>query len=120
MIVTPTGAHAVQIEAAFRTLAGGARLSTLLVLGGVSRSSQVRALSRGVDVVVATPGRLTDLMDDRSIVLDQTRFVVLDEADRMLDMGFIQPVRKIVAALHPRRQSALFSAMSGLSCVPKA
>jgi ATP-dependent RNA helicase RhlE len=76
----------------------------------MSRSAQVRAMARGVDVVVATPGRLTDLMDDRSIVLDQTRFVVLDEADRMLDMGFIQPVRKIVAALHPRRQSALFSA----------
>ncbi len=100
----------MQIEAAFRTFAGGARLSTLLVLGGMSRSAQVRAMARGVDVVVATPGRLTDLMDDRSIVLDQTRFVVLDEADRMLDMGFIQPVRKIVAALHPRRQSALFSA----------
>ena len=76
----------------------------------MSRSAQVRALARGVDIVVATPGRLTDLMDDRSIVLDQTRFVVLDEADRMLDMGFIQPVRKIVASLHPRRQSALFSA----------
>ena len=67
-------------------------------------------MARGVDVVVATPGRLTDLMADRSILLDQTRWVVLDEADRMLDMGFIQPVRKIVAALHPRRQSALFSA----------
>jgi len=76
----------------------------------MSRTAQVRAMARGVDVVIATPGRLTDLMDDRSIVLDQTRFVVLDEADRMLDMGFIQPVRRIVAALHPRRQSALFSA----------
>ena len=110
LVLAPTRELAVQIEAAFRTLAGGARLSTLLVLGGMSRSAQVRAMARGVDVVVATPGRLTDLMDDRSIVLDQTRFVVLDEADRMLDMGFIQPVRKIVAALHPRRQSALFSA----------
>ena len=110
LVLAPTRELAVQIEAAFRALAGGARLSTLLVLGGMSRSAQVRAMARGVDVVVATPGRLTDLMDDRSIVLDQTRFVVLDEADRMLDMGFIQPVRKIVAALHPRRQSALFSA----------
>jgi ATP-dependent RNA helicase RhlE len=110
LVLAPTRELAVQIEAAFRVLAGGARLSTLLVLGGTSRSAQVRALARGVDVVVATPGRLTDLMDDRAIVLDQTRFVVLDEADRMLDMGFIQPVRKIVAALHPRRQSALFSA----------
>ncbi len=110
LVLAPTRELAVQIEQAFRTLAGGARISTLLILGGVSRSSQVRAIGRGVDVVVATPGRLTDLMDDRSIVLDQTRFVVLDEADRMLDMGFIQPVRKIVSSLHPRRQSALFSA----------
>ena len=110
LVLAPTRELAVQIEASFRAYAGGARLSTLLVLGGISRSAQVRAMARGVDVVVATPGRLTDLMDDRSILLDQTRFVVLDEADRMLDMGFIQPVRKIVAALHPRRQSALFSA----------
>jgi ATP-dependent RNA helicase RhlE len=110
LVLAPTRELAVQIEAAFRSFAGGAKLTTLLVLGGVSRSAQVRAMARGVDVVVATPGRLTDLMADRSILLDQTRWVVLDEADRMLDMGFIQPVRKIVAALHPRRQSALFSA----------
>jgi ATP-dependent RNA helicase RhlE len=110
LVLAPTRELAVQIDASFRALAGGARLSTLLILGGMSRTAQVRAMARGVDVVVATPGRLTDLMDDRSILLDQTRFVVLDEADRMLDMGFIQPVRKIVAALHPRRQSALFSA----------
>ena len=110
LVLAPTRELAVQIEAAFRSFAGGARLTTLLVLGGMSRTAQVRAMARGVDVVIATPGRLTDLMDDRSIVLDQTRFVVLDEADRMLDMGFIQPVRRIVAALHPRRQSALFSA----------
>jgi ATP-dependent RNA helicase RhlE len=110
LVLAPTRELAVQIEASFRALAGGARLSTLLVLGGTSRSAQVRALARGVDVLVATPGRLTDLMDDGSVRLDQTRFVVLDEADRMLDMGFIQPVRRIVAALHPRRQSALFSA----------
>ena len=101
LVLAPTRELAVQIEAAFRTFAGGARLTTLLVLGGVSRSAQVRAMARGVDVVVATPGRLTDLMADRSILLDQTRWVVLDEADRMLDMGFIQPVRKIVAAPPP-------------------
>ena len=110
LVLAPTRELAVQIEAAFRSFAGGARITTLLVLGGMSRSAQVRALTRGLDVVVATPGRLTDLMDDGSIQLDQTRWVVLDEADRMLDMGFIQPVRRIVAALHPRRQSALFSA----------
>ncbi len=110
LVLAPTRELAVQIEAAFRSFAGSARVTTLLVLGGMSRSAQVRAMARGVDVVIATPGRLTDLMEDRSILLDQTRWVVLDEADRMLDMGFIQPVRKIVAALHPRRQSALFSA----------
>jgi ATP-dependent RNA helicase RhlE len=110
LVLAPTRELAVQIEASFRTYAGGARLGTLLVLGGMSRSAQIRALERGLDVVVATPGRLTDLMDDRAIRLDETRFVVLDEADRMLDMGFIKPVRTIVSRLHPRRQSALFSA----------
>ncbi|PZQ51227.1 MAG: hypothetical protein DI556_03390 [Rhodovulum sulfidophilum] len=110
LILAPTRELAVQIEQNLRAFASGARISTLLVLGGMSRGGQVRALSRGVDIVIATPGRLTDLMAEGAILLDQTRFVVLDEADRMLDMGFIQPVRKIVAALHPRRQSALFSA----------
>ena len=110
LILAPTRELAVQIEASFKTFAGGARLSTLLILGGLSRAGQVRAISRGVDVVIATPGRLIDLMDEGAIRLDETRFVVLDEADRMLDMGFIKPVRRIVAALHPRRQSALFSA----------
>lgn len=110
LILAPTRELAVQIEASFRSFAGGARISTLLVLGGMSRNNQIRLLGRGVDVVIATPGRLIDLMDDRAIRLDETRFVVLDEADRMLDMGFIQPVRRIVASLHPRRQSALFSA----------
>ncbi len=110
LILAPTRELAVQIEASFKGFAGGARLTTLLILGGLSRAGQVRAMGRGVDVVIATPGRLIDLMDEGAIRLDETRFVVLDEADRMLDMGFIKPVRKIVAALHPRRQSALFSA----------
>ncbi len=110
LILAPTRELAVQIEASFKAFAGGARLTTLLILGGLSRSGQVRAMSRGIDVVIATPGRLIDLLDEGAIRLDETRFVVLDEADRMLDMGFIKPVRRIVAALHPRRQSALFSA----------
>jgi len=110
LILAPTRELAVQIEASFRAFAGGARLSTLLILGGLSRSNQVRAMARGVDVAVATPGRLIDLMDEGAVRLDETRFVVLDEADRMLDMGFIKPVRRIVGGLHPRRQSALFSA----------
>ena len=110
LVLAPTRELAVQIEQSFRSFAGGARLTTLLILGGLSRTSQVRNMAKGVDVVVATPGRLTDLLDEGAIRLEETRFVVLDEADRMLDMGFIKPVRRIVAALHPRRQSALFSA----------
>jgi ATP-dependent RNA helicase RhlE len=110
LVLAPTRELAVQIEQSFRAFAGGARLTTLLILGGLSRSSQVRNMAKGVDVVIATPGRLTDLLDAGEIRLEETRFVVLDEADRMLDMGFIKPVRRIVASLHARRQSALFSA----------
>ncbi|WP_316014242.1 DEAD/DEAH box helicase [Roseobacter sp. HKCCA0434] len=110
LILAPTRELAVQIQDEFRRFAGGARLSTCLVLGGVGKGGQIRALSRGVDVLIATPGRLLDLVDDRKVRLDEVRFVVLDEADRMLDMGFVQPVKRIVSMLHPRRQSALFSA----------
>ncbi|WP_239031825.1 DEAD/DEAH box helicase [Paroceanicella profunda] len=110
LVLAPTRELAVQIEEAFRKFADGARLSTALVLGGVSRNSQIRRMARGVDVLVATPGRLTDLVGEGHIRLDETRFAVLDEADRMLDMGFVREVKKIHAALHPRRQSALFSA----------
>ena len=82
----------------------------LLVLGGVSRSSQVRKMAPGVDILVATPGRLTDLVREGEINLSETRWLVLDEADRMLDMGFINDVRRIAKATHRDRQTALFSA----------
>ena len=85
-------------------------LTTVLVLGGVSRYHQVQKIAKGVDVVVATPGRLKDLMDDNKIKLSETRWLVLDEADRMLDMGFIAPVKHIAKAIGPRRQTMLFSA----------
>jgi ATP-dependent RNA helicase RhlE len=110
LILAPTRELAVQIEQHIRRMAGGARISTALVLGGVSRGAQIRQLARGVDILIATPGRLTDLVGEGHVRLDETRWVVLDEADRMLDMGFIREVRKFIAALHPRRQSALFSA----------
>ncbi|RED11073.1 DEAD/DEAH box helicase [Pontivivens insulae] len=110
LVLAPTRELAVQIQDEFRRFAGGARISTCLVLGGTSRGGQVRQLSRGVDVLIATPGRLLDLVDDRKVRLDEVRWVVLDEADRMLDMGFVKPVKRIVSMLHPRRQSALFSA----------
>jgi ATP-dependent RNA helicase RhlE len=109
-ILAPTRELAVQIEEVLQKLSAGMRLSTVLVLGGVSRNAQIQKIARGVDVVIATPGRLKDLIDDRKIRLNETRWLVLDEADRMLDMGFIIPVKQIAAAIGPRRQTALFSA----------
>ena len=110
LILAPTRELAVQIEEVIRELAGSQRISTVLVLGGVSRFQQVQKLAKGVDVMIATPGRLKDLMDDKKVRLDHTKWLVLDEADRMLDMGFIKPVRDIAAAIGTRRNTALFSA----------
>ncbi|RYE71608.1 MAG: DEAD/DEAH box helicase, partial [Hyphomicrobiales bacterium] len=110
LILAPTRELAVQIEEVLQKLSAGMRLSTVLVLGGVSRHSQIQKIAKGVDVVIATPGRLQDLLDDRKLKLNETRWLVLDEADRMLDMGFIRPVKAIAAAIGPRRQTALFSA----------
>ena len=109
LILAPTRELAVQIDEVLHKLSAG-KLSTVLVLGGTSRNAQIQKIARGVDVVIATPGRLMDLLDDKKIRLNETRWLVLDEADRMLDMGFIAPVRKIAAAIGPRRQTALFSA----------
>ena len=110
LILAPTRELAVQIDEVLHKLSAGSRLSTVLVLGGTSRNAQIQKIAKGVDVVIATPGRLVDLIDDRKLRLNETRWLVLDEADRMLDMGFIHPVRKIAAAIGPRRQTALFSA----------
>ncbi|QDY99660.1 DEAD/DEAH box helicase [Nitratireductor mangrovi] len=110
LVLAPTRELAVQIEEAFRLFSRGAHISTALVLGGVSRNSQVRRLRDGVDVLVATPGRLTDLVRAGDVRLSETRWLVLDEADRMLDMGFINDVRRLARATHPKRQVALFSA----------
>src|SRR5690606_6856453 len=110
LILAPTRELAVQIDEVLRKLSLGMNLSTVLVLGGVSRHSQVQKIAKGVDVIVATPGRLKDLLDDKKVRLNETRWLVLDEADRMLDMGFIQPVKHIVKSIGPRRQTAMFSA----------
>ena len=110
LILAPTRELAVQIDETIRVLARGAHVSTALVLGGVSRNSQVRKIAPGVDFLIATPGRLTDLVRERDVDLSQTTWLVLDEADRMLDMGFINDVRRIAKATHPARQTALFSA----------
>jgi ATP-dependent RNA helicase RhlE len=110
LILAPTRELAVQIEETIREIAKGLHIATALVLGGVSRGSQIKRMAQGVDILVATPGRLTDLVNERAIVLTETRWLVLDEADRMLDMGFLPAVRKIARATHAKRQTALFSA----------
>ena len=110
LILAPTRELAVQIEDTIRVLAKGLHVSTALVLGGVSRFSQVKRIAQGVDILVATPGRLTDLVREGDISLAETRWLVLDEADRMLDMGFVNDVRRIAKATHRDRQTALFSA----------
>ncbi|WP_417282018.1 DEAD/DEAH box helicase [Chelativorans composti] len=110
LILAPTRELAVQIEDVIRALSRGSRIFTALVLGGVSRGGQVRRLAQGVDVLIATPGRLADLMQEGAVTLSETRYLVLDEADRMLDMGFIHEVRRIAKATHPDRQTQLFSA----------
>ena len=109
LILAPTRELAVQIDEVLHKLSGG-RLTTVLVLGGASRGGQIQKIARGVDVTIATPGRLKDLVDDRKLRLNETRWLVLDEADRMLDMGFINAVKQIAAAIGPRRQTAMFSA----------
>jgi len=111
LILAPTRELAVQIDEAIRKFAGSKmKLDTVLLLGGVSRYHQVKRLERGVDITVATPGRLKDLMDDGKIRLNETRWLVLDEADRMLDMGFIAPVRAVARAIGIKRHTMMFSA----------
>jgi ATP-dependent RNA helicase RhlE len=110
LILAPTRELAVQIEETIRAVAKGMHISTALVLGGVSRNSQVKKMQPGVDILIATPGRLTDLVREGEVKLNETRWLVLDEADRMLDMGFIHDVKRLAKATHPDRQTALYSA----------
>jgi ATP-dependent RNA helicase RhlE len=110
LILAPTRELAVQIEEAIRLFSKGAHVSTALVLGGVSRFQQIKKIAPGVDVLIATPGRLMDLIREGAVVLADTKWLVLDEADRMLDMGFINDVKRIAKATAHDRQTALFSA----------
>jgi ATP-dependent RNA helicase RhlE len=110
LVLTPTRELAVQVGESFRTYGSQYRLRHALVFGGVGMVPQVKSMAGGVDVLVATPGRLLDLMNQGAIRLDSVEVLVLDEADRMLDMGFIQPIRKVVAAVPKVRQTVLFSA----------
>jgi ATP-dependent RNA helicase RhlE len=110
LILTPTRELALQIGESFTTYGRHTGLRSVVVFGGVSQHSQVLALRQGADILIATPGRLLDLMNQRIINLSQVQLFVLDEADRMLDMGFITDVNKIVAKLPSKRQTLLFSA----------
>ena len=110
LILSPTRELSGQILDSFRTYGRHVRLTTALVIGGVPIGRQVRSLVNGVDVLVATPGRLLDLMQSNAVRLDRIEVLVLDEADRMLDMGFIHDIRKIVAKLPAQRKTLFFSA----------
>ena len=110
LVLAPTRELASQILEGFKAYGRFANLSAAVIYGGVSQRPQATALQRGVDVLVATPGRLLDLIGQRLVDLRAVEFLVLDEADRMLDMGFIQPIRKIIGMLPTDRQTLLFSA----------
>jgi ATP-dependent RNA helicase RhlE len=110
LIVTPTRELAIQIDESFKNYGRHTGLTSAVVFGGVNQNSQVTRLERGVDILIATPGRLLDLMNQGFISLEHIEIFVLDEADRMLDMGFIHDVRKLLAALPRKRQSLFFSA----------
>jgi ATP-dependent RNA helicase RhlE len=110
LVLSPTRELSGQILESFRTYGRHLQIRTALAIGGVSMGGQVRVLINGVDVLVATPGRLLDLVQSNSLRLNQVECLVLDEADRMLDMGFIRDIRKIVAKLPVHRQTLMFSA----------
>ncbi|MGQ0655591.1 MAG: DEAD/DEAH box helicase [Betaproteobacteria bacterium] len=110
LIVTPTRELAMQVQEDVSTYGKHLRLKSTCIFGGVGMQPQIDALRRGVDIVVATPGRLLDHVQQKTVDLRQVEILVLDEADRMLDMGFIHDIRKILALLPAKRQNLLFSA----------
>jgi len=110
LVLAPTRELAAQIDEEFAKFSHESSLRHMAIFGGVGQQPQVDSLRRGVDIVVATPGRLQDLIDQGYIRLDQVEFFVLDEADRMLDMGFINDVKRIIKRLPRARQTMLFSA----------
>ena len=110
LIVTPTRELAEQIHQVFRALAVGTKLRSTTIYGGVGANRQIKALKEGVEILVATPGRLLDLLQQRYARLHNIEVLVLDEADRMFDMGFLPDVRRIIKAVPTQRQTMLFSA----------
>lgn len=110
LVLAPTRELAQQIHDSFRAYGRFLRLSTAVIYGGVGATPQIRAMNRGVDILVATPGRLLDLMGQGHVRLERLSIFVLDEADRMLDMGFLPDIKRVVKALPAERQTLLFSA----------
>ena len=110
LILTPTRELAIQIGESIAAYGKYLRIRHTVIFGGVPQRSQTDALRAGVDILVATPGRLLDLMDQRFVKLQTLKVLVLDEADRMLDMGFIHDVKKVIAKVPTQRQTLFFSA----------
>ena len=110
LVLTPTRELAAQVEQSIIDYGKYLQLRSMVVYGGVKIGPQIRKLKDGIDILVATPGRLLDLCQQRACKLDQVNMLVLDEADRMLDMGFINDIRKVIKLLPKKRQNLLFSA----------
>ncbi|HEY8605523.1 MAG TPA: DEAD/DEAH box helicase [Noviherbaspirillum sp.] len=110
LILTPTRELAAQVEESVRVYGKYLRLNSAVIFGGVGINPQIALLAKGLDILVATPGRLLDHMQQGTVDLSQVEILVLDEADRMLDMGFIRDIKRVLAALPPKRQNLLFSA----------
>jgi ATP-dependent RNA helicase RhlE len=110
LILTPTRELAIQIEESFHEYGKFLHLKSLAIFGGVPQYHQVNKLKKGIDILIATPGRLLDLISQRYVALHQIEIFVLDEADRMLDMGFINDVKKVIARLPEKKQTLFFSA----------
>ena len=110
LVLTPTRELALQVEESIRMYGKYVPLKSTTIFGGVNINPQIRTLKAGVDIIVATPGRLLDHQEQRTVDLSKVEFLILDEADRMLDMGFIRDIRKILALLPAKRQNLMFSA----------
>ncbi len=110
LILTPTRELAAQVQESVMTYGKYTSLKSAVIFGGVGANPQIKAIAAGLDILVATPGRLLDLMSQKCVSLNDIEILVLDEADRMLDMGFLRDIKKILAALPKKRQNLLFSA----------
>jgi superfamily II DNA/RNA helicase len=110
LVLTPTRELAAQVAENIENYAKYLSLSHALIVGGVQMGDQIKKLERGVDILIATPGRLLDLQERGNVLLRDIKFLVIDEADRMLDMGFVPDIEKIIGFLPPLRQNLLFSA----------